>query len=209
MKQSRPERHHYRWWGNAVCEPPSDAHFGVRTIGWWGMTETMTHGIVGDVHHPNRSMMIGKAAPEYGVAILRDDGSPTEPGEVGHLLIQGTPGLSLFKEYLANPEATAAAYDDDGWFITGDRVILHEDGFIQFSDRDKDMLKVGGENVAASEIERVILELPGIVEVAVVAKSDPMRDEVPVVFILPEAGVQECASRSRGAGSRCLRAAAR
>ena len=190
MKQSRPEHHHYRWWGNAVCEPPSDAHFGVRTIGWWGMTETMTHGIVGDVHHPNRSMMIGKAAPEYGVAILRDDGSPTEPGEVGHLLIQGTPGLSLFKEYLANPEATAAAYDDDGWFITGDRVILHEDGFIQFSDRDKDMLKVGGENVAASEIERVILELPGIVEVAVVGKSDPMRDEVPVVFILPEAGVQ-------------------
>ena len=176
--------HHYRLWGNAVSEPPSDAKFGVRTMGWWGMTETMTHGIVGDSHHSNRSMMIGKAAPEYGVTVLRDDGSPSEPGEVGHLRVFGIPGLSLFKEYLNNPTATAAAYDDEGWFITGDRVILHEDGFIQFSDRDKDMLKVAGENVAASEIERVIYAVDGVQEVAVVAQSDPIRQEVPVAFVV-------------------------
>ena len=168
------------------ANPPSDEQFRVRTIGWWGMTETMTHGIIGDVHHANRSMMIGKTAPEYGVAILRDDASPADPGEVGHLRIQGIPGVSLFKEYLNNEQATAAAYDEEGWFITGDRVILHQDGFIQFADRDKDMLKVGGENVAASEIERVIVEMPEAAEVAVVAKKDPMRDEVPVAFVLPE-----------------------
>ena len=181
--------HHYRLWGNAICEPASDTRFGVRTMGWWGMTETMTHGIVGDPRNSNRSMMIGKAAPEYGVTILRDDGSPSEPGEVGHLRILGVPGLSLFKEYLNNQQATAAAYDEQGWFITGDRVILHEDGFIQFSDRDKDMLKVGGENVAASEIERVIYAVPGVQEVAVVGKRDTMLQQVPVVFVVPKGGI--------------------
>jgi carnitine-CoA ligase len=189
MAHDVPADHTYRMWGGAVCEPPTDAHFGVRTLGWWGMTETMTHGIVGDVYHRNRSMMIGKAAPEYGIAVIDDNGAPAAPGEVGHLLVQGTRGLSLFKEYLDNPQATADAFDEQGWFVTGDRVILHEDGFIAFSDRDKDMLKVGGENVAASEIERVIMTVPGIVECAVVAKPDSMRDEVPVVFVLPAGGV--------------------
>ncbi|MCG8694868.1 MAG: AMP-binding protein, partial [Minwuiales bacterium] len=143
-------------------------------------------GIVGDVHLPNRSMMIGRPAPEYEIAIRRDDGTDVEPGETGHLLIRGIRGLSLFKEYLNNPEATANSFDPDGWFITGDRVTLHDDGFIQFSDRDKDMLKVGGENVAASEIEAVIAALPEVDEVAVVAKRHDMLDEVPVAFVLTQ-----------------------
>lgn len=181
--QPVPTRHYFRLWGNAICEPPSDDLFGVRTMGWWGMTETMTHGIVGDWHQHNRSMMIGKAAPEYGVAILTDDGKPVQPGDTGHLLINGISGLSLFKEYLNNPTATTESFDEFGWFRTGDRVVLHEDGYIQFSDRDKDMLKVAGENVAASEIERVVLDLPQIDEVAVVGKKDAMRDQVPVMFV--------------------------
>jgi crotonobetaine/carnitine-CoA ligase len=179
-----PERHFYRLWGNGMCAPPQDRVYGVKTVGWWGMTETISHGIVGHTQLENRSLAIGKPAPEYGVAIQRQDGSPVEPGETGDLKILGTRGVSLFKEYLHNQQATEAAYDPHGWFITGDRVVLHDDGFISFSGRDKDMLKIGGENVAAAEIERVLMELPEVAEAAVVGRKHRMLDEEPVAFLL-------------------------
>jgi crotonobetaine/carnitine-CoA ligase len=111
------------------------------------------------------------------------DGREAAPGETGELQIRGLRGLSLFAEYLNNPDATAESFDDDGWFVTGDRATLGEGGWLYFADRSKDMLKVGGENVAASEIERVLMTVPGVVEAAVVAKKHPMLDEVPVAFV--------------------------
>jgi len=194
MQQDVPPQHHYRLWGSAVSEPPSDAHFRVKTIGWWGMTETITHGIVGDPFAPNRPLAIGRAAPEYGIAIVEDDTLPVREarrvhgGGSGQLLIRGVRGLSMFQEYLGNAQATADGFDPDGWFRTGDTVLLHDDGSIQFGDRSKDMLKVGGENVAASEIERVVLQVAGVHECAVVARRHAMLDEVPVLFVLPADG---------------------
>jgi len=193
MEHEVPRSHHYRLWGSAVSEPPTDAHFGVKTIGWWGMTETITHGIVGSPHLPNVPLSIGRPAPEYGVAIVEDDSVPVrdarriERGGSGQLMVRGRRGVSLFQEYLGNAKATAESFDPDGWFRTGDRVNLLADGSIQFGDRTKDMLKVGGENVAASEIERVVLAVAGVRECAVVAKKHPMLEEVPVAFVRPEA----------------------
>ena len=181
-----PAGHSYRLFGSGVCDTPIDAALGVKTIGWWGMTETISHGIVGNPYTPDRPMSMGRAAPEYQIAVVRDDGvTPVEPEETGHLLVKGTPGLSLFAEYLNQPAATADSFDEGGWFRTGDRVTVHADGYLSFADRAKDMLKVGAENVAASEIERVIMETGLVAEVAVVGRPDDKLDEVPVAFVVP------------------------
>ena len=190
-EQPIPPQHHFRLWGTAVSEPPWDPVFRVKTIGWWGMTETITPAIVGDPLHPNRPGVIGRPTTQQEVTVVRDDGTPAAPGETGNLLFRGVRGISMFQEYLNNPKATADSFDDQGWFITGDRVTVFEDGTIAFADRSKDMLKVGGENVAASEIEEIIRLIPLCREVAVVAKKHAMLDEVPVAFVLVDGGVSK------------------
>jgi crotonobetaine/carnitine-CoA ligase len=191
LEHETPKNHNFRLWGTAVCDPPGFTAFGVKIIGWWGMTETITHGIVGEVDQPNTPMSIGRAAAEYSIRITDDDGRPTQVGGTGNLSIEGVPGLSLFKEYLYNETATRQSFDEHGYFLTGDRVSLLENGFVRFADRTKDMLKVGGENVAASEIEQVIALVPGVREAAVVARRHPMLEEVPVVFVIPQAGLEK------------------
>jgi crotonobetaine/carnitine-CoA ligase len=131
---------------------------------------------------------VGMDVPPAGAA--RAD-APRPPGSA-QLLIRGVRGLSLFHENLGNPRATAESFDADGWFrsgdrIHGDRIHILDDGSLQFGDRSKDMLKVGGENVAASEIERVVLQVAGVHECAVVARRHATLDEVPVLFVLPAA----------------------
>ena len=180
-----PDRHSFTRWGMGMSGHPLEKLFNVPIFGWYGMTETVAATIVGDLLVPNRPDAIGHAAPHYEVAVLDEYGNPVGVGETGDLRVRGVPGLSLFAGYLHDEAATRAAFDKQGWFITGDRVTVHEDGSISYSDRSRDMLRVGGENVAASEIERVILGVIGVAEVAVVGAKDPMRDEVPVAFVVP------------------------
>jgi crotonobetaine/carnitine-CoA ligase len=185
-KQSDPSgKHNYRFWGGATCNIPGVfERWGINTIGNWGMTETISHGIVGSLDLSNSSVAIGMPANEYAIRIVDTDGDEVEIGGSGHLLIKGTPGVTLFLEYLNNKEATEDSYDDDGWFITGDLVMLDHDGSIVFLDREKDVLKVGGENVSAAEIERIIMSIPNIQEAAVVSLQDEFLDEVPAAFVI-------------------------
>ena len=181
-----PEHHYYRYWGMPFCAPPSHAKFRVKSIGWYSMTETITHPITASTRLPNTPNSIGRAAPGYEVFVLDPDGQPVLPGAVGDLFVRGIPGVSLFQEYVDDPEATRAAFRNDGLFITGDRVRIGLDGELYFADRRKDVLRVSGENVSASEVERVILTVPGVGEVAVVGRPDVMLGETIVAFIIPK-----------------------
>jgi crotonobetaine/carnitine-CoA ligase len=196
--------HYYRYWGMPLCEPPSDAKFHVKTIGWWGMTETVTHGIVGSTRLPNVPNSMGRAAPGYEVFVLDSEGQPVKPGAVGDLFIRGIPGVSLFQEYVDDPAATGAAFRSDGLLITGDRVRVGVDGELYFADRSKDMLKVGGENVAASEVERVILTVSGVREVAVVGRPDAVLGETIVAFIIPTAAAASDTTLKERAVEACV-----
>ena len=111
----------------------------------WGMTETMSSCIVTDADHPGPAGTIGRPSPFYGVEVRKRDGSLAGPGEEGLLFIRGKRGVSLFKEYYQNVEATEGAFDASGALDTGDVVRIDEAGWMYFVTRDKDMLRVGGE----------------------------------------------------------------
>ncbi len=184
LTRNPPSDHHFRFWGCSGHHPPAEAAYGIKTMAWWGMTETITHGIVSDIYQPGPPLCIGRVAQGYDIEIRHRDGTPIKPGEQGLLYIRGVRGVSLFKEYFRNPEANAKAFDDDGWFETGDVIRMDENGNLFFSDRDKDMLRVGSENVAASEIESVILATGWVQDCAVVGQKHYLLDEVPVAFVV-------------------------
>jgi fatty-acyl-CoA synthase len=98
-------------------------------------------------------------------------------------------GPSVIREYLGDPEATAASFTEDGFLRTGDLVRIDEDGYIVFADRLKDMIKPGGENVSTTEVESFLMSLPHVVGASVVGAPDPVLGEVPVAFVQTDAPV--------------------
>jgi fatty-acyl-CoA synthase len=114
-----------------------------------------------------------------------ETGEVTPTGAAGELLVRGP---SRFVGYHNEPELTAAAIDDDGWYHSGDLGRLDEDGRVSFVGRLKDMLKVGGENVAAAEIETFLLTHPAVEIVQVVSAPDARYTEVAAAFVQLRAG---------------------
>ena len=101
--------------------------------------------------------------------------------------MRGTRGIQLFLEYYDNDEANAKAFED-GWFKTGDMVKMGEGGNVFYQERDKDLLKVGGENVSAKEVEDLIVAHPAVQAVAVVGKEHEFLSEVVVAFVIKAPG---------------------
>lgn len=163
--------------------PEAEAEFRTRTMALWGMTETGTAAIMTDADHPGPPGTMGRALPQYDVEIRKADGTMAGPGEEGLLYIRGERGVSLFKEYYQQPDKTADAFDASGALDTGDIVRIDAEGWLHFVNRDKDMLRVGGENVAALEIETVIADTGLVLECAVVAQKHHMLGDVPVAFV--------------------------
>ena len=167
----------------------SDDQYGVLTalLGCkprqlYGMTETIPAVLTDERADPLPSSM-GYVTAGCVVDVHDGSGSSTEPGEVGEIVVGGEPGITLFAGYLDDPETTAVSFDGE-WFRTGDRARRDVRGRHYFDGRRADVLKVAGENVSTVEVEQVLSAHPAVLEVAVVGMPDPVRDEVPVAYVV-------------------------
>ncbi len=155
-----------------------------------GSTEASGWLAIGEATDPLESRVNTCGRPLSGMEVRIVD------PDTGALVPEGTPGELLFRgpcrilEYYGDPEGTAAAIDADGWFHSGDLLRRDADGSLVFISRLKDMLKVGGENVAAAEIEGFLITHPGVFIAQVVAAPDARYGEVPAAFVQPAAGAK-------------------
>ena len=189
QSSDRPSNHRLRVGSFGFVSRDFDRMLGISVYAAFGMTETVTHAIVGKPNEqlPDRSM--GHVAPGYEIAVVdKETGSLCTEGEPGELWLRGTRGIQLFLEYFDNPDANDAAFED-GWFKTGDMVRMGSGGNVFYEERDKDLLKVGGENVSAREVEAVIATVAGVAQAAVVGKEHDFLGQVVVAFVIttPEA----------------------
>jgi fatty-acyl-CoA synthase len=156
-----------------------------RYIDAYGLTETCS----GDTFmEPGMEIAkigsTGRPTPHVEVEIKDESGQSLGAMVEGEICLRGP---KVFKGYWNDPAKTEASFID-GWFRTGDVGYLDEDGFLYLTDRKKDLIISGGENIASSEIERVLYELPQVSEAAVVGAPDPEWGERPVAIVVLRGG---------------------
>jgi acyl-CoA synthetase (AMP-forming)/AMP-acid ligase II len=135
---------------------------------------------------PERSEAQGKAAQGIELRVIDIlSGEDVPDGTMGEILLRG---YCVMTEYYKDPDKSAQALDDEGWLHTGDLYTRTPDGRVIFHGRLKDMLKVGGENVATIEIESFLCSHPAVRMASVIGRPDPRLDEVPVAFVELEDG---------------------
>ena len=174
---------------NLAVQPPAVAESIMRAmpqalqVGSFGMTEAAGTVCTGSPDEPEslRITRLGKPLPGLELRIINpESGHDVQTGLRGEVLVRG---YSVLEGYYKDREKTAQAIDRDGWFHTGDIGSLDEHGTIMFHGRFKDMLKVGGENVAAAEIEALLGRHPAVKLAQVVGIPDPKYAEVPAAFV--------------------------
>jgi acyl-CoA synthetase (AMP-forming)/AMP-acid ligase II len=147
----------------------------------WGMTETCVGATGPDRATGTVPGSAGRVSANCELRVVRD-GRDLGPGHDGELWVRGpqlTPG------YLRRPEATAALIDAGGWLRTGDLGHVDGGGNVWIVDRLKDLIKVGGYQVAPAELEALLTAHPAVADAAVVAAPDRDRGEIPVAFVVP------------------------
>jgi acyl-CoA synthetase (AMP-forming)/AMP-acid ligase II len=153
----------------------------------YGLTETVS----GDTFLDRESTVsklgsVGRPCQYLELDIWDEHGTSLPAGERGEVVLRGP---KVFKGYWRDPDATSTAFAG-GWFHTGDIGVQDADGYVYIVDRLKDMIVSGGENIASSEVERVLYEHGSVLEAAVVGRPDERWGEVPVAFVVlssPEA----------------------
>ncbi|MSR40666.1 MAG: hypothetical protein EXS10_02035 [Phycisphaerales bacterium] len=153
--------------------------FGVEINEGYGLTETSPVSHWCRPQEQKRGW-VGRAIPRVEVRIVGADEKDLSANEDGEVRLRGP---NIMQGYLNLPEESAAAFDDRGFFRTGDMGRQDNDGRLAITGRLKEMLIVAGENVFPREIEEVLNRHPSVKDSAVIGSSDPSRGEVPVAFV--------------------------
>jgi acyl-CoA synthetase (AMP-forming)/AMP-acid ligase II len=181
------KRHSVRFGFGAGVDPTLHAafeeRFGFPLLEGWAMTEVGNGAVIQATEEPRfvGTGCFGKEPPEVAVRIVDDAGYDAPPGENGELLVRragNNPRFGFFSGYLKDEAATKEAWEG-GWFHTGDVVRRNPQGYLQFIDRKKNVIRRSGENIAAAEVEAVLMQHPAIKAAAAMAAPDEIRgDEV-------------------------------
>src|SRR4051794_31760076 len=178
--------------GGGAPKPPElfydvQREMGVRLVHGYGMTEIPMIAM-GSPHDTDEQLATTEGRPVLGaeVRIVTADGRVAAPDEEGEVRVRG-PVVCLG---YTDPAATAAAYDDDGWFRTGDLGVLRPDGHVRLTGRLKDVIIRKGENISAREVEEVLLTHPSVGDVAVVGLPDAERGELVCAVVETADGAQ-------------------
>ena len=161
----------------------ADRFGGIRLVEVYGQTETCGIAAASSAGPLWKPSSAGLPLPGIEMSVTDDDGCALGTGEIGELCFRAMSRHGFTPGYYGAPELTAAIYRD-GWLRTGDVATVDDDGYMTNVARNKDMIKRSGVNVAAAEVERVMVEVPGVAAAAVVGIPDPIRDEKIVGFIV-------------------------
>ncbi|WWR49272.1 class I adenylate-forming enzyme family protein [Streptomyces sp. SCSIO 30461] len=177
---------------------------GVEPRNGYGLTETCG-GVTANFgaqyrRHPGS---VGRATPATEARIAGPDGRALPEGEVGELWLRGQ---SLVRGYWRDPEATAAAFTEDGWFRTGDLATVRDGGLITIVDRIKDMIIRGGENVYCVEVEAVLHDHPDVADAAVFGVPHAVLGEEVAAVVVPRDGAAPTPDELRAHVGRSLAA---
>jgi fatty-acyl-CoA synthase len=185
--------------GSAV--PPSMvegfAGHGIDVRQGWGMTEMSPLGTTATLKakhlglNPDAQLKVKakQGRPVFGVEMkVVDEAGQRQPHDgtsMGELLVRGP---WIVSGYFADEAASAAAVEPDGWFHTGDMATIDRDGYLQITDRRKDVIKSGGEWISSIDLENAAVAHDDIAEAAVIAVPDARWGERPLLVVMPRPG---------------------
>lgn len=154
---------------------------GINIAEGYGLSETSPVATANRFDADEFSGTIGLPIPSTEIAIRDEDGKDLPLGEVGEICIRGP---QVMAGYWNRPDETAKSMTPDGFFKTGDMGFMDSQGYTKIVDRKKDMILVSGFNVYPNELEDVVAQHPGVLEVAAIGVPDEHSGEVPKLFIV-------------------------
>ena len=154
---------------------------GVTLVEAYGLTETSPAACMNPLDLPAYNGAIGLPISSTECSVQDEDGKHLAQGEVGELCVRGP---QVMKGYWQRPDETSKVLTADGWLHTGDMAKMDANGFFYIVDRKKDMILVSGFNVYPNEIEDVIAQMPGVLEVAAVGVPDDKSGEAVKVVVV-------------------------